>query len=140
LDKLELPEDKNLILTIHYYDPFEFTHQGASWAKDSAKWKGRKWAGTDAETTAVRKSFTRAADWAKKHKVPIFLGEFGAYQEADMESRARWTRCIVSEAERLGFSWAYWEFCSGFGAYDAMTDAWRAPLKDALTQKVGGGR
>jgi endoglucanase len=140
LDKLELPDDKNLILTVHYYDPFEFTHQGASWAKDSAKWKGRKWTGTDAETAAIRKSFIKAADSAKKHKIPVFLGEFGAYQEADMESRARWTRCIVAEAERLGFSWAYWEFCSGFGAYDAKTDAWRAPLKDALTQKLGGER
>jgi endoglucanase len=140
LDKLELPDDKNLILTVHYYDPFEFTHQGASWAKDSAKWKGRKWTGTEAETAAIRKSFTKAADWAKKRKLPVFLGEFGAYQEADMESRARWTGCIVAEAEKLGFSWAYWEFCSGFGAYDAKTDTWRAPLKDALTAKASGGQ
>jgi endoglucanase len=140
LEKLELPDDKNLILTVHYYDPFEFTHQGASWAKDSAKWKGRTWTGSDAEMAAIRKSFAKAANWAKKHKIPVFLGEFGAYQEADMKSRARWTRCIVTEAEKLGFSWAYWEFCSGFGAYDARLDAWRAPLKDALTQKVSGGR
>ena len=139
LEKLHLPDDKNLILTVHYYDPFEFTHQGASWAKNSAKWKGRKWTGTEAETKAIRKSFTQAADWAKKHRVSVFLGEFGAYHEADMESRARWTRCIVEEAEKLGFSWAYWEFCAGFGAYDAKTDSWRTPLKDALTQKAGGG-
>jgi endoglucanase len=49
-----------------------------------------------------------------------------------MKSRARWTQFIVSEAERLGLSWAYWEFCSGFGAYDPQTDTWRDPLKAAL--------
>jgi endoglucanase len=136
LDKLQLPkEDANLILTVHYYDPFEFTHQGASWVNDSAKWKGRKWSGMAAEKEAVRKSFEKAAAWAKKREVPVFLGEFGAYEQADMDSRAKWTECVVTEAERAGFSWAYWEFCSGFGAYDPKTDLWRPALKTALVGK-----
>jgi endoglucanase len=133
LDKLELPaDDRNLIVTVHYYDPFEFTHQGAPWVKGADKWKGRQWAGTDAEKAAITKALERAAAWGKKHDRPIFLGEFGAFGAADMESRARWTRFVAREAERLGLSWAYWEFCSGFGAYDPKTDAWRDPLKAAL--------
>jgi endoglucanase len=133
LEKLELPrDDRNLIVTVHYYDPFEFTHQGATWVKGADRWKGRKWTGSESEQEAVRKSLGRAAEWAKKHDRPIFLGEFGAYQEADMESRARWTRFVSREASRLGFSWAYWEFSSGFGAYDPRTDKWRDPLKSAL--------
>jgi endoglucanase len=138
LETLQWPDDKNLILTVHFYDPFEFTHQGASWAKDAAKWKGRKWTGSDAEQTAIRKSFTKAAEWAKKRGVPVFLGEFGAFQEADMDSRARWTRFIVTEAEKLDFSWAYWEFCFGFGAYDPKTNKWRKQLKDALIDAPKG--
>jgi endoglucanase len=140
LNQLELPDDKNLIVTVHFYDPFEFTHQGASWVKNATKWKGRKWTGGDADKAAIRKSFNHAAEWAKKHNCPVFLGEFGAFQAADMESRARWTRFIVEEAEKLGFSWAYWEFCAGFGAYDPRTDTWRTPLKDALTAKTSGSR
>jgi len=31
LDSLELPNDPNLIVSVHFYDPFDFTHQGASW-------------------------------------------------------------------------------------------------------------
>lgn len=136
LDKLRLPDDdRNLIVTVHFYDPFPFTHQGASWVKDSAKWKGTKWAGSEAEKAAVTKQLEKAAAWAKKNDRPMFLGEFGAYQEADTESRARWTRFVAREAERLGFSWAYWEFCSGFGAYDPKADAWRDPLKAALVGK-----
>jgi endoglucanase len=136
LDKLELPkDDRHLILTVHYYDPFEFTHQGASWVKGSDKWKGQQWVGSDAEQAAIRKQFDKAAAWAKAHDRPVFLGEFGAYEAADMESRARWTRFVAREAEKLGFSWAYWEFCSGFGAYDPKAEAWRAPLKAALLDK-----
>jgi endoglucanase len=136
LDKLELPaDDRNLILTVHYYSPFEFTHQGATWVKGADKWKGRKWTGSDDEQSAVRKEFDKAAAWAKAHDRPVFLGEFGAFEAADMESRARWTRFVCREAEKLGFSWAYWEFCSGFGAYDPKADAWRAPLLAALLDK-----
>ena len=126
--------DRNVILTIHSYEPFEFTHQGASWVKGSEKWKGRAWTGSEAEQTAIRKSFEKAAAWAKKHERPVFLGEFGAYQAADMESRARWTRFVAREAERLGFSWTYWEFCSGFGAYDPKAETWREKLKTALVE------
>lgn len=133
LDGLELPrDDRNLIVTVHLYEPFEFTHQGASWVKGSDRWKGRLWTGTEAEQTAVRKLLEQAADWGKKHDRPIFLGEFGAYEGADIASRARWTRFVAREAEKLGFSWAYWEFCAGFGVFDPKTEQWRAALKGAL--------
>jgi endoglucanase len=133
LEKLSLPRgDQNLIATIHYYDPFEFTHQGAPWAKGSVRWKGRKWTGTKQEQESVRQALGRAAAWGKKHGRPIFLGEFGAYQEADLKSRAHWTGFVKEEAQRLGFSWAYWEFCAGFGAYDPTAGSWRKPLRDAL--------
>jgi endoglucanase len=135
LPSLELPrDDRNIILTIHCYDPFEFTHQGASWVKGSDRWKGRKWTGTEAEKKALRNTFDTAAKWAKDHDRPVNLGEFGAYQEADMESRVRWTRFMVQEALRCGFSFAYWEFCSGFGAYDPERNTWRAGLKAALVE------
>ena len=66
LDKLELPkDDRNLILTVHLYDPFEFTHQGAHWVKGSEKWLGRTWTGTDAEKAAITKQLEKAAAWAK---------------------------------------------------------------------------
>ena len=133
LDRLELPkDDHHLILSVHFYDPFEFTHQGARFVKGADKWKGRPWTGTDAERAAITKPLQKAAAWAKLHERPVFLGEFGVYQEADMPSRARWARFVAREAERLKFSWAYWEFCAGFGAYDPKADCWRDALKSAL--------
>jgi endoglucanase len=134
LGKLKLPEeDRRLIVTFHYYSPFQFTHQGASWAPGSRKWLGKTWGSAD-DREALRRDFDRAAAWGKQHRRPLFLGEFGAYSAADMDARARWTRAVAREAERHGFSWAYWEFASGFGVYDPTAEAWRRPLRDALLE------
>jgi hypothetical protein len=70
--------------------------------------------------------------WSEERKIPVYVGEFGAYEKADMASRARWTAYCARLFERLGFSWSYWEFCSGFGVYDASTETWRDELVDAL--------
>jgi endoglucanase len=135
LDKLQLPrDDRHLIVTVHYYEPFHFTHQGAAWVNGANQWKGLKWTGTEAEHAAIRQALGRAAAWGMRHDRPLFLGEFGAYEAGDLESRARWTRFMSREAERVGMSWAYWEFCSGFGAYDPKANEWRPALKAALVE------
>jgi endoglucanase len=46
-----------------------------------------------------------------------------------MDSGARWTTLVRAEAERLGMSWAYWEFGTDFGAFDVERGAWREPLR-----------
>lgn len=136
LKNLKLPEDdRNIIVTIHYYLPMKLTHQGASWIADSNEWLGTKWLGTEEEKQAIVKDFDIAAEWAKKHNRPIHLGEFGAYGasgKADMESRARWTKFVVDTAVERGFSFSYWEFCAGFGVYDPQKKQWHKNLLHAL--------
>jgi endoglucanase len=134
LPRLELPEDdRRLIVTFHYYNPFQFTHQGANWVADSDRWRGKRWEGSEQEQQAVRDDFEKAAQWAAQANRPLYLGEFGAYREAPMASRTRWMRCVRDEAERQGMSWAYWEFASGFGVFDPAENQWRTELLDALT-------
>jgi endoglucanase len=136
LDKLQLPEDdRYLIVTFHYYNPMPFTHQEAGWVKGSEAWKGTIWLGTTGEHEELAAAFNSAASWGERNTRPLNVGEFGAYEVGDMASRARWTRAVVEEAERRGFSWTYWEFCSGFGAYDLIADAWREPLLHALMNR-----
>ena len=133
LAKLNLPaDDHHLIVTFHYYSPFHFTHQGAEWAEGADKWLGETWTATPEQLAALRKDLTKAADWGKAHNRPLFLGEFGAYNKAPMPSRVTWTNAVAREAEALGISWSYWEFGSGFGAYDIQTNQWRQPLLNAL--------
>jgi endoglucanase len=134
LDRLQLPEDdRNIIVTCHYYSPFNFTHQGASWVDaDSDQWLGTTWTGTEKQKQDLIKDFDTIDAWAKKNNRPIYIGEFGAYSKADMPSRALWTDFVARQAEERNFSWAYWEFCAGFGIYDRKKNDWNHPLLNAL--------
>ncbi len=130
--KLVIPEDDNLILTIHYYLPFHFTHQGASWVEGSDAWLGTTWEGDYLEKLAVVNDFAFVRSYAQQRDLPIYIGEFGAYSMADIDSRARWTAYCARLFESYDFSWAYWEYSSGFGAWDPSGKQWREPLVEAL--------
>jgi endoglucanase len=133
LQYLELPAgDGHIIATYHYYNPFQFTHQGAEWVEGSGPWLGTTWEATEAQKAELSSQFDVVAAWAKKQGVPVYMGEFGAYSTAEMPSRARWTAFAAREAEARGFAWAYWEFCAGFGIYDPLANTWRVPLLKAL--------
>jgi len=135
LSELELPQDdRSIILTVHYYSPMDFTHQGASWAGRKDK-LGVEWKGTDEEKAAIERDFAKAQTWAKEHNRPVFLGEFGVYDKAPMESRLRYLRFATAAAEKLGWSWAYWQFDSDFILYDVNNDKWVEPVRDALLGK-----
>lgn len=133
LPKLKLPDDDRLILTIHYYNPFPFTHQGADWVEGQAdRWLGTPWRGSYYEKKAIIEEFQPVIDYAREHKIPVNIGEFGANNKADMKSRALWTSFCARLFESSGFSWHYWEFCSGFGIYNPKTRRFYKELVDAL--------
>jgi endoglucanase len=135
LNSLQIPkDDRNIIVSIHCYDPMEFTHQGAFWVtdRDSNAWLGTKWTGTDAEKKAIAGQFDKAVAWAKQNDRPINLGEFGSFNKADMDSRARYTKFFADAAIERGFSFHYWQFDSDFAVYDTKTNTWIKPLLEAL--------
>ncbi len=133
LDYLNIdPSDRNIIISIHYYSPFHFTHQGAEWVQDSNAWLGTRWTGTQQEKNDITHDFSIAAQWASQYKRPIYLGEFGAYHTGLMADRVIWTNEIARQAESFGWSWAYWEFCAGFGIYNLDSKTWNEPLYHAL--------
>jgi endoglucanase len=132
LDKLDLPEgDRHLIVTVHYYLPMAFTHQGASWNKETANLSGVTW-GSDAEKQRVVDDFAGVQKWSKAHNRPILLGEFGAYDKGSMESRVLYTSWVARSAESLGWAWTYWQFDSDFILWDMARDAWVEPIRKAL--------
>jgi endoglucanase len=129
---------RRLLATFHYYTPFRLTHQAAGWISGSEAWKCTEWKGSAPEQEALARDFNEAAAWAARNKRLLYVGEFGTYHEADTASRARWTKSVVEAERKRGFSWAYWEFCSGFGAYDPIALKWHAPLLESLMGNRNG--
>ena len=133
LPKLELPaDDRHIIVTVHYYEPHEFTHQGASWGDPQwRKLSGIRW-GSPADHAKLDSNFDAAQAWAKEHDRPILLGEFGAYDKAPQEDRIEYTKAVARAAEKRGWAWTYWQFDSNFIVYDIDKNAWNQPIYRAL--------
>ncbi len=132
LPSLDLPQsDRHIIVTVHYYAPIRFTLQGARWVPSAKDLSGVAW-GSDAEHAALVRDFDRVKAWSDAHRRPIFLGEFGVYEKAPMDSRTRWIAAVARIAEAHGFSWAYWQMDTDFAAYDFQRDGWIAPMLKAL--------
>lgn len=135
LAKLKLPEDdRNILVTFHYYDPFHFTHQGATWAGEEVKTlSGVSW-GSDADQAQLKADFDAVGAWAAANRRPILLGEFGAYDKSGTPQALRvdYIGAAAREAERHGFGWSYWQFDSDFIVWDMQRNGWVEPIKRAL--------
>lgn len=129
MQPIDLPEsDRNIILTAHYYKPFVFTHQGAPWAelKDT---RNVRW-GSPSDKAAVQADFSAISRWAQGR--PVYLGEFGVYEEAGIDSRASYLGFIARAAEHQGWAWACWQFDHDFAVFDQAKGRWITPLLHAL--------
>jgi endoglucanase len=131
LPTLDLPDDPHIIVTVHYYWPLRFTHQGVRWLPDYQPLSGITF-GTDEQKARIVADFGHVADWGRAHKRPVFLGEFGAYERGDRDSRVTYLSTVARIAEAHGLAWALWEFETDFAAYDMKREAWNTPLLKAL--------
>lgn len=142
---LKLPSDENLIASFHYYTPHEFTHQCVDFIEGAMAWCGTTWENAPDQSNKINLDFGKVAEWAIKHKRPVFMGEFGSISIADSESRVRWTTAVREASTAHGFSWGYWDLCdtSGydgsltFGIFDCykhplVTSYWRQEMLQAL--------
>ena len=133
VDELTLPaDDRNLIVTFHYYAPLRFTHQGAPWSRTFSRIGPLDWGSPDDEAKAAA-DFDKMRLWAEKEKRPVYLGEFGVYERAPSDSRARYLSFMARSAEKLGWAWAYWQFDHDFAAFDSVRQAWKPDILRALT-------
>ena len=133
LPTFAMPPDANLVLTIHHYDPFTFTHQGAPWIKPAMP-TGVTCCSAQ-QLADIRGPLDTASQWGAAHGYPVYVGEFGAFETVAVADRIRYTRRIRDEMEQRGMSWAYWELAGGFGFYDPVAGSVRS---DGLEQALFG--
>lgn len=127
----EFPRETNVISTFHFYEPYEFTHQGASWLDEPPEYRG-VWGDDPREIAEVRNYFALAQRKALSEGLPVLVGEFGANRANTMAERADWLRTVRSASEEAGFSWCHWGYSSEFGLYDPGAEAWHPELLTAL--------
>jgi endoglucanase len=130
LPRLVLPADRHVALTVHHYEPFPFTHQGAEWVNP------RLPTGVDCCDAAQQALALRLLDLAaaegRRRGHPVLVGEFGAYSQAPHAARMRYLRFMRDAMEARGLPWMAWELASGFGIYDPVAQRMRDGLFDAL--------
>lgn len=151
--------DPNIIYTFHYYHPFLFTHQGATWSSEGlpesrnipfpamketklsvpdtakGKWTEQlfKSYGDEANGERILREIKEAKDWSEKHNVPIFAGEFGSFGKyADADSRCRHAEAVYTALGKFQIPNAWWEWDAGF----SMLKGGSGELSDCMRKAV----
>jgi len=156
--------DGNVIYNFHFYDPHEFTHQGASWGAtywiyehdipypptessmaelvkqvpDPAdRYKLENYWLDHWDAHRIRLMIDEAAAWAHENNVPLICNEFGAYRQVtEPASRLAWLHDVHTALEADGIGWAMWDYHNGFGV--AVKDANGKSVVDAQTVEALG--
>jgi len=132
LATLELPDDPNVHPTFHYYEPFDFTHQGASWAGDPPPAIGRVY-GTEADAARLVADVAKVQAYiARTGKVP-FMGETGAYDaHISLDQRLRYHAAVRQAFAPTGIGTCAWAYTNTFPFYDQQAGRWLPGILEAF--------
>ena len=84
------------------------------------------------ENRAINTAFDIAVTWANENQIPLYLGEYGAFEMADNRSREVWTKTVRVAAQIRNIDWAYWEYAGVFGIFDPVAGEFRTSLIQAM--------
>jgi hypothetical protein len=134
--------DRNIIYNFHFYEPFTFTHQGASWAganlpfyknipypsspesvskvldtvqDEPARYNLLRYGEDRWNADRIDREIGVAAAWAAKYQVALTCNEFGTFRNfAPPADRAIWIKDMRTALEKYGIGWTMWDYAGGF--------------------------
>jgi len=132
LATLELPDDPQVYPTFHYYEPFDFTHQGARWAGDPPPALGRMY-GTLADEQRLARDVAKVRAYVERTGRVPFMGETGAYDaHISLDQRSVYHRAVREAFAPTGIGQCVWAYTNTFPFYDHKADRWLPGLRGAL--------
>ncbi len=144
LKNLPTYADTKLIYTFHFYDPFIFTHQGASWVEPSmvplagvpfpynastfpavpSSLKGSWVEGAMNDyknigtVNKIKEWINLVVDFKNQRNVPVFCGELGVLiNNSNNTDRAAWYKAVHSYLNEKAIPWTAWDYQGGFGLF-----------------------
>lgn len=158
-DDLKVPDDGNIILSYHFYEPFLLSHIATSWTflrdykgpvhypgvilseaefaglPDEQKKIVEGWVGRRFDKQVLVAMMEKPIRIAKTLGLPLYCGEYGIFDFAPSDDRIRWYRDMQAIFEENGISSANWNYKSdqfGFVGNDGhIIEA----VKAVLTEK-----
>ena len=160
---LRVPEnDKNIVLSFHYYNPMILTHYGAWWtpigkykgkvnypgilvskedyeaAPDSLKPELEPYLTQEYNIDKIRADFKDAIEAAKKYNLQLFCGEWGVYEPVDRNLAYAWTKDMLKVFDEFNIAWTTWCYDADFGFWDQKKHDFKdKPLVDLLMSSKG---
>ena len=160
---LRIPEnDKNIVISFHYYNPMILTHYGAWWtplgkykgkvnypgiliskedfeaAPDSIKPELEPYLTQEWNIDKIRADFKDAIEAAKKYNLQLFCGEWGVYEPVDRDLAYAWTKDMLTVFDEFNIAWTTWCYDADFGFWDQQKNDYKdKPLVDLLMASKG---
>lgn len=112
-----IPADEHrLMISVHYYNPWDFCGEG----------KTKEW-GTDDEVKTLTDNFDRCYSKFVVKGYPVVIGEYGAVNANNTESRVKFVNTVCRTARSRGMVPVYWDNnghgvgADKFGLFDRST-------------------
>lgn len=154
LPDLALPYDDKIVYNFHCYEPLVFTHQGAYWVEGMPSDLRVKYGEIADKAPAVQEKlaqhsgfvvdkpinaetfvdfFAKAVKVAEERNVPLYCGEYGVIDLADVQSTLNWYKDIHAAFVKYGISRAAWSWKQmDFGLSDERMEPAAEEIKKYL--------
>ena len=132
LPELDAPYDDKVVYNFHFYEPMNFTHQGAYW-NPQYKDVRSTYAESGANVEWFEDFLAPAIEKAAKEGCELYCGEFGVIDVVPPEEAVKWFRDLHTVFERHGIAHSLWSWKQmDFGLSDPRMDGVRDELLTLL--------
>jgi len=118
MNALVVPDDSNIIISLHTYFPWQFTGEEGG----TTEW------GTDQEKAQLENEFEYIKNkWVVQEGRPVILGEWGARDRSNLANREAYAQFYVEKSMERGLLPIVWDDGGNFRLLDRQNLDWHFP-------------